>query len=209
MIGLLILAIIVLFITSIILIVQNRSFLQKTNAQAETIHRMQNQHSQLVNQLQSSHSQAMNQVQQRIMNIAGEQFQRWREKECESIKLSEREIALREASNQLEYWKYESETLIRSDAIQRSQSVIIGKVSEHLLPYMPDFPYNPRDVKFLGSPVDLIVFDGMSDGDIKQIVLIEIKTGQSAALTQRERQIRNAVNDKNIVWQEMRIQRNN
>ena len=114
---------------------------------------------------------------------------------------------MQEAANQLEYWKYESETTIRSDAIQRSQSVILGKVTEHLLPYMPDFPFNPRDVKFMGSPVDLIVFDGMSEGDIKQIVLIEIKTGQSASLTTRERQIRNVITNKKIAWSEMRINR--
>jgi predicted Holliday junction resolvase-like endonuclease len=38
--------------------------------------------------------------------------------------------------------------------------VTFGKVTEHFIPDLPDFAYNPKDARFLGSPVDFIVFDG-------------------------------------------------
>jgi predicted Holliday junction resolvase-like endonuclease len=150
---------------------------------------------------------AMSQLQGQIYQHAQEQYQAWRERECESIRLQQRDIAQREAVTSLQRWKYESEVSIRNDAIQRSQSVIIGKVSEHLLPYMPKFTFNPKDVRFIGSPIDLIIFDGMDEGDVHDIVFVEVKTGASAALTKRERQIRDVINAGRVKWVEMRINR--
>ncbi len=56
--------------------------------------------------------------------------------------------------------------IIREDAVQRSQAVTARKVHEQLIPYLPAFPYNPKDVRFLGSPVDLVVFDGLAEGRV-------------------------------------------
>src|SRR5207302_822704 len=77
---------------------------------------------------------------------------------------------------------------IRQDAVQRSQAVTTGKVHEQLVPYLPEFGFNPKDARFLGSPVDLLVFDGLDAGELRRVVFIEIKTGGSA-LTGRERQL--------------------
>jgi predicted Holliday junction resolvase-like endonuclease len=92
---------------------------------------------------------------------------------------------------------------IRRDAIQRSQAVTLGKVTEHLLPFLPDFDFDPRDARFLGSPVDLVVFDGLSNGDVKRIVFLEVKTGRSA-LNPRERCVREAVQSRQVEWVELR-----
>jgi predicted Holliday junction resolvase-like endonuclease len=73
-----------------------------------------------------------------------------------------------------------------------------GKITEHLVPYFPDFPYNPKDARFLGSPVDLIVFDGLSEEEIRKIVFIEIKTSDNPALSRREREVRAAVQEKRV-----------
>jgi len=86
----------------------------------------------------------------------------------------------------LEQWKLEVEEEIRQDATKRSKSVMLGQITEHLVPFLPDFKYNPKDARFLGTPVDLIVFDGLSDGQLKQVVFIEVKSGSSKQLTQRE-----------------------
>jgi predicted Holliday junction resolvase-like endonuclease len=82
--------------------------------------------------------------------------------------------------------------------------VIAGKVHEQLVPYLPAFAYNPKDVRFLGSPVDLIVFDGLADGDLKRIVFLEVKTGR-ANLTVRERAVREVVRTRRVEWIELRI----
>jgi predicted Holliday junction resolvase-like endonuclease len=132
------------------------------------------------------------------------QFQRWRDTEYNALKKQEGEVAERAAQVKLAEWQASSEAGIRADAIQRSQSVIVGKVSEHILPHLPEFTYNPKDARFIGSPVDFVVFDGLDAGNVEQVVLIEVKTG-TGALTRRERQVRDAVVAKRVTWQEMRI----
>ena len=101
-------------------------------------------------------------------------------------------------------WKAKHISAIRQDAVQRSQAVTVGKVSEQLVPLLPGFRFNPKDVRFLGSPVDLVVFDGLNDGTVRQVVFIEVKTG-AAGLSSRERQVRDAILEKRVSWDELRL----
>lgn len=95
------------------------------------------------------------------------------------------------------------ERAVRQDAIMRSQAVITGKVFEQLTPYLPDFAFNPRDARFLGSPVDFVIFDGLDEGALRRIVFVEVKTNRSA-LTSRERSVRDAVQARQVEWLEFR-----
>lgn len=103
-------------------------------------------------------------------------------------------------------WKARHTGAIRQDAVQRSQAVTVGKVSEQLLPYLPGFRFNPKDARFLGSPVDLVVFDGLDEGELRGVWFLEVKTG-NAALSGRERQIRDAILEKRVGWDELRLPR--
>ena len=103
-------------------------------------------------------------------------------------------------------WKVQYTTIIREDAVQRSQAITAGKVHEQLIPYLPAFPYNPKDVRFLGSPVDLVVFDGLAEGRVRRIVFLEVKTGGSG-LTSRERCVRDVVRAGEVEWAELRVTR--
>ena len=75
---------------------------------------------------------------------------------------------------------------------RRSAAVVSGKVAEQLVPFSRLFKYDPRDARFLGSPVDFVVFDGLEDGNLRAIVFVEVKKG-SSKLSDRERQIKEAV----------------
>ncbi len=101
-------------------------------------------------------------------------------------------------------WKARHTGAIRQDAIQRSLAVTVGKVSEQLVPYLPDFHFNPKDVRFLGSPVDLVVFDGLDAGAVRRVIFIEVKTGASS-LSTRERHVRDAIQAGNVEWTELRV----
>jgi predicted Holliday junction resolvase-like endonuclease len=103
-------------------------------------------------------------------------------------------------------WKLRYTSIIRADAVQRSQAVTMGKVHEQLIPYLPDFPYNPKDVRFLGSPIDLVVFEGLAEGRLERIVFVEVKTG-GAGLTGRERSVRDVVQAREVEWAELRVAR--
>lgn len=103
-------------------------------------------------------------------------------------------------------WKAGYTTRIREDAVQRSLAVTAGKVHEQLIPYLPIFPYNPKDVRFLGSPIDLVIFDGLAEGELRRIVFVEVKTGGSG-LTLRERCVRDVVDAGDVEWAELRVPR--
>jgi predicted Holliday junction resolvase-like endonuclease len=110
-----------------------------------------------------------------------------------------RQIANGEARVELERWRQEQEQAIRLDAVQRSVAVTKGKVTEHIVPYLPGFDLDPKDVRFLGTPIDLIAFDGLNASEEVEIVFIEVKTGQSA-LSPRERAVKQAVEAKRVSW---------
>lgn len=94
--------------------------------------------------------------------------------------------------------------LQREDAIARSRAALSGKFSENLAPYFPDFPFAPTELRWLGNPVDYVVFKGMDNNRIDEIVFLEVKSGKSQ-LTGREKQIREAVQEKRISWKEYRV----
>ena len=74
------------------------------------------------------------------------------------------------------------ESLIE-DAIKRSSSVVKGKVIEHFAPFMlPEF-FNPDEIVFMGSPIDLISFTNVDNGENISIDFLEIKTGNSSLRT--------------------------
>ena len=87
----------------------------------------------------------------------------------------------------------------RDDALKRSRVVLKGKIGEQLAPIFDVFPFDVADARFIGSPVDFLVFDGYSDGEIKEVVLVEIKTGKSR-LSTKERSIRNVVKEGSFRW---------
>jgi predicted Holliday junction resolvase-like endonuclease len=87
---------------------------------------------------------------------------------------------------QMSDWTRLREAEIRRDAIDRSKAVIVGKVTEHIVPYFPQFKFNPKDARFIGSPLDFVIFDGLDEGSLRKIVLVEVKTG-AANLNTRER----------------------
>lgn len=128
----------------------------------------------------------------------------WQQTEVATIRDQQRDVAAREAMSRLEDWKRSAEKSIRQDAAVRSQSVTRGKVAEQFIPYLPEFGYNPKDARFIGSPVDFVVFDGLSDGALKEIVIVEVKTGASA-LTEREKQVREIVESGKVSWRELRL----
>ncbi len=129
-----------------------------------------------------------------IENRARDIFEKWRSTELETQ-------ANEKAKVLFQGWAQQEEKGIREDAIKRSEAVIQGKVTEHLIPFFPDFKYNPKDVRFMGTPVDLVVFDGLSEGEMRNVVFVEVKTGKTANLSSRERLVRNCVESKDVVYE--------
>ncbi len=94
----------------------------------------------------------------------------------------------------------------RKDAASRSLSVLGGRASEQLVPLLPDFyeDFSPSDARFLGSPVDYVIFDGLKEGDLRRVVLVEVKTG-SASLNRNEREVRRAIEEGRVDFEVLRL----
>ncbi|OGO43607.1 MAG: Holliday junction resolvase [Chloroflexi bacterium RBG_16_60_22] len=90
----------------------------------------------------------------------------------------------------------------RKAAVTQSRAVLGGQFTEQMVPFFPDFRYDPTEVRFIGSPIDMIVFPGLARGDPEEIVILEVKTG-SGTLTPPQRKIRQLVEDGMVRWEEL------
>lgn len=121
--------------------------------------------------------------------------------------LTQREIDLR-AQQKFEEMK---DDLVQ-DVLQRSRATLKGRVAEQMVPFLEEFRYNPADARFIGSPVDYVIFDGYTDvtqGGIDrpiEIVLVDVKAGPRAQLTSAQRRIRDACEHKCLAWETVHLE---
>ncbi len=79
-----------------------------------------------------------------------------------------------------------------------SQSVKYGKMTEQFIPFTKDFPFSPEEFRFIGNPIDGVVFG--SD----KIVFAEFKSS-SSQLSEKQKRVRKIVQQKKVEWYEHRI----
>jgi predicted Holliday junction resolvase-like endonuclease len=136
--------------------------------------------------------------------MLSEGIKEYREKDAAMFRKQIEEALIAHTKASFEKWKSEYTVAMRQDAINRSRSVILGKVSEHIVPFKTDFPFNPKDVRFIGSPIDMVVFDGADEEVEVNVFFLEIKTGNSG-LNKRQKLIRDAVFAKRVEWLEVKV----
>lgn len=121
---------------------------------------------------------------------------------------------------QAEYEKYIAELELehkqalldaQKRSVNTSRAVLKGKMAEQFAPILPEFQYLPSDAKFLGDPVDYVVFDGYTDfrdgdgtADDIEVILLDIKSG-SARLSKGQQAIAQAVGEGRIRFETLRI----
>jgi predicted Holliday junction resolvase-like endonuclease len=98
------------------------------------------------------------------------------------------------------FWKTEVER-VSKQAVSQSRAVLGGKFTEQMAPYLPEFKYDPTEARFIGSPIDFVVFPGLSAGDPKEVVIVEVKSGKNCALTPSERKIQQLIEDGMVRWE--------
>ena len=92
----------------------------------------------------------------------------------------------------------------RADAVKRSRSVIEGQVFEQLVPHFPEWKHTPSEARFLGSPIDYVVFEGMSTGKPEKVVLVEVKKGSSAT-TPIQNKIKKLIKEGKVEWETLKL----
>ena len=101
------------------------------------------------------------------------------------------------------YWEPQIE-VERKDAIAKSRATLGGLFSEQLAPYLPNFPYSPSEVRFIGKPIDFIVFKGADSKNIDEVVFVEVKSGK-AKINNHEKNLKNTIDNKRVRWEEYRV----
>jgi predicted Holliday junction resolvase-like endonuclease len=93
----------------------------------------------------------------------------------------------------------------RDDAVQRSRASIEGRVYEQLIPILPNWPYTPSDARFIASPCDYIVFDGMSTGNPTEVIIVEVKKGKSFT-TPIQNKIKKLIQEGKVRWETIKLE---
>jgi predicted Holliday junction resolvase-like endonuclease len=102
-------------------------------------------------------------------------------------------------------------TEARRDSVQKSRSTLKGQIAEQLAPLLPGFRYLPADARFLGDPIDYVIFSGSTDvrdnrrdASGLDIVLLEVKQGASS-LSPFQRAIARSVEEGRVRFEILRI----
>ena len=81
---------------------------------------------------------------------------------------------------------------------KKSSEVRLGQIGEHIAPFLHDWPWESKNFRFLGNPVDGIQFNE------DELIFVEIKTGKSQ-LSKSQRVIRNLIKEGKVKWAVFRI----
>ncbi len=102
----------------------------------------------------------------------------------------------------------------RKESVQTSRNVLRGKVAEQIAPMLDGFEYSFSDARFLGDPIDYVVFNGYSNlrdngegADNLEIVILDVKSGK-ARLQKGQRAIRNAINAGRVRFETVHVSEN-
>jgi predicted Holliday junction resolvase-like endonuclease len=60
------------------------------------------------------------------------------------------------------------------------------------------------EAKFIGAPIDFLVFKGMDAQHIEEVIFVEVKSG-SARLNHNEHSLKEAIDNKRVRWHENRV----
>ena len=81
---------------------------------------------------------------------------------------------------------------------KQSLSSKYGKMTEQFLPFLKEYPYDPQNFRFIGTPIDGIQFGN------EKIVFIEFKAANSK-MTEKQEKIKSLVKDRKVDFEEYRI----
>ena len=81
---------------------------------------------------------------------------------------------------------------------KQSLSSKYGRMTEQFMPFMKDYPYDPQNFRFLGTPVDGVQFEP------DKIVFVEFKSADGK-LSAKQKGIRDLVAGRKVEFREVRV----
>lgn len=85
----------------------------------------------------------------------------------------------------------------------RSRTALVAKIAEHFAPLLAGFQYNFKDCRHVGELFDFLVFDGLEDGEIRDIVFLEVKSRKSGTrvTNPREKLLKKAIEEGRVRYE--------
>jgi predicted Holliday junction resolvase-like endonuclease len=124
----------------------------------------------------------------------------------------ERSVLLREIEVRAEKRFMEMKEIFKQEILEKSRAVLKGRISEQIIPFLEQFKHNPSDARFIGSPIDYVIFDGyteLKDNRVEKpimVILADVKSGKSASLTHEQKRIKEAIEEKRVKWETITLQ---
>ncbi len=102
-------------------------------------------------------------------------------------------------------WKSDNEFEIRRRAIYNSRTSIAETITEELSIISNNFAFNPKDIKFVGRFIDLIIFDGSVDEMDVNIYFVEILNKSSLSKNNYKQKVEKAIKEGNYSFEEINL----
>ena len=89
--------------------------------------------------------------------------------------------------------RLEEQEISHKKGLEIQKVSIKGQALENIAPFLPNFPHIPSNCRFLGKPVDYVIFENLEDKEKPiSLVFMDVKTGKTARLTKDEKRIKEA-----------------
>jgi len=102
-------------------------------------------------------------------------------------------------------WRNDNEFEIRRKAIYQSRAAIAETISEELSIINNNFAFNPKDIKFIGRFIDLIIFDGSAEESDVSIYFVEILNKRHLNKNDYKEQVEKAIKIGNYNFEEINL----
>ena len=109
-----------------------------------------------------------------------------------------------EKADEIEAKFEEEKEKIKEEARERGRAQVPELVRQSLDEKFAKLSYNPYDIKALLHPIDFVVFDGMTNEEMKNVVLLA-KSTTNQYLQTIHNNIARTVEDKNYDWKVVRV----
>ena len=80
----------------------------------------------------------------------------------------------------------------------RGLSTRYGQITEQFLPLVDAYPYNPKNFRFLGSPIDGVQFEE------DRVILVEFKSARSS-MSKKQRRIRDLIKSRKVDFELVQV----
>jgi predicted Holliday junction resolvase-like endonuclease len=102
-------------------------------------------------------------------------------------------------------WLGQNEFEVRRTAIIRDNPMILESISNEIEVIKNNFAFNPKDIKFIGRFIDLIIFDGVADEQIVNIYFVTILTNSKRQPNLHKDKVRWLIDNKLVYFHEVNL----